>query len=112
YSLMAKLVLAVQHPEALFLPENYAYIRNDNEQHLLRRGHDALDNALHAARESSDANRPLQSKDETLVLASIVEKEIGIARDRMRITGVFLRRMKLGMRLQTDPTVIYGMGST
>jgi len=110
-ALMAKLGHADQHPEGRFLPETYVYTRNDSDLDLLRRAHDALDRALDAAWESRAADLPLQSKDEALVLASIVEKETGIADERPQIAGVFLRRLKLGMRLQTDPTVIYGMGS-
>jgi len=56
--------------------------------------------------------RPLKSKDEVLALASVVEKETGIAHERPAIAGVFVRRLKLGMKLQTDPTVIYGMGTS
>jgi len=111
-ALMAKLGHADQHPEGRFLPETYVYTRSDSDLDLLRRAHDALGKALDAAWESRDADLPLQSKDEALVLASIVEKETGIADERPQIAGVFLRRLKLGMRLQTDPTVIYGMGST
>ena len=100
-----------QHPEGRFLPETYAYTRNDTDMDLLRRAHDALDQALEAAWQSRDPDLPLASKEQALVLASIVEKETGIAGERPRIAGVFLRRLELGMRLQTDPTVIYGMGS-
>jgi UPF0755 protein len=100
-----------QHPEGRFLPETYAYTRNDSDLDLLRRAHAALDKALDAAWQSRVADLPLASKDEALVLASIVEKETGIASERPQIAGLFLRRLKLGMRLQTDPTVIYGMGS-
>lgn len=100
-----------QHPEGRFLPETYAYTRNDTDLDLLRRAHDALDKALDAAWQSRDADLPLESKEEALVLASIVEKETGIADERPQIAGVFLRRLERGMRLQTDPTVIYGMGS-
>lgn len=100
-----------QHPEGRFLPETYAYTRGDSDLELLGRAHDALDKALDAAWQSRDADLPLASKEEALVLASIVEKETGIADERPQIAGVFMRRLELGMRLQTDPTVIYGMGS-
>src|SRR5690606_25363097 len=100
-----------QHPEGRFLPETYAYTRGDSDLDLLGRAHAALDKALDAAWQSRDADLPLASKEEALVLASIVEKETGIADERPQIAGVFMRRLKLGMRLQTDPTVIYGMGS-
>ena len=111
-ALMEKLGHPGQHPEGRFLPETYVYTRNDTDLALLGRAHAALDKALDAAWQSRDQDLPLQSKEEALVLASIVEKETGIADERPQIAGVFLRRLKLGMRLQTDPTVIYGMGST
>jgi len=110
-ALMAKLGNPGQHPEGRFLPETYVYTRNDSDLDVLKRAHADLDKALEAAWQSRAADLPLKSKDEALVLASIVEKETGIASERPQIAGVFLRRLKLGMRLQTDPTVIYGMGS-
>jgi UPF0755 protein len=100
-----------EHPEGRFLPETYAYTRGDSDVDVLRRAYDAMEKALDAAWESRAADLPLQSKYEALILASIVEKETGIAEERPAIAGVFLRRLKLGMRLQTDPTVIYGMGT-
>src|SRR3546814_9432477 len=69
-----------------------------------------METTLDAAWESRVADLPLQTKEEALVLASIIEKETGAAEERPRIAGVFVRRIKLGMKLQTDPTVIYGMG--
>ncbi len=110
-ALMRALEHAGQHPEGRFLPETYAWVRGDSDLDLLRRAHDAMDKALDAAWESRVDGLPLESKDEALVLASIVEKETGIAEERPAIAGVFVRRLKIGMRLQTDPTVIYGMGS-
>ena len=111
-TLMAKLGNPGQHPEGRFLPETYVYTSSDSDLDVLKRAHSALDKALDAAWQARVAELPLKSKDEALVLASIVEKETGIASERPQIAGVFLRRLKLGMRLQTDPTVIYGMGST
>ncbi|TYT25607.1 endolytic transglycosylase MltG [Luteimonas viscosa] len=99
------------HPEGRFLPETYVYTRGDSDLDLLRRANAALERALQAAWESRAADIPLDNADEALVLASIIEKETGIAEERAQIGGVFTRRLKLGMRLQTDPTVIYGMGS-
>ena len=111
-ALMARLGNPGQHPEGRFLPETYVYTSSDSDLDVLKRAHSALDKALDAAWQARVAELPLKSKDEALVLASIVEKETGIASERPQIAGVFLRRLKLGMRLQTDPTVIYGMGST
>jgi UPF0755 protein len=99
------------HPEGRFLPETYQYVRGDSDLDVLKRAYDAMDEALDAAWAARAPDLPLKSKDEALVLASIVEKETGIAEERDEIAGVFVRRLKIGMRLQTDPTVIYGMGT-
>ena len=109
-ALMAKLGHPGVHPEGRFLPETYLYTRGDSDLDVLRRAYDAMEQALEAAWTSRAKGLPLESAEEALVLASIVEKETGVAEERPRIAGVFLRRLELGMRLQTDPTVIYGMG--
>ena len=109
-ALMAALGHPGQHPEGRFLPETYAWVRGDSDLDLLRRAHAAMDKALAAAWQARAPGLPLRSADEALVLASIVEKETGVADERPRIAGVFVRRLQAGMRLQTDPTVIYGMG--
>lgn len=100
-----------QHPEGRFLPETYAWVRGDSDLVVLRRAWQAMDKALDAAWLSRAEDLPLKSKDDALTLASIIEKETGVADERPAIAGVFVRRLKIGMRLQTDPTVIYGMGS-
>ena len=110
-ALMAMLGREGVHPEGRFLPETYAYDRGDTDVDLLRRAADDLDRALAAAWEARADDLPLETPEEALVLASIVEKETGIAGERPLIAGVFVRRLRIGMRLQTDPTVIYGMGS-
>jgi len=110
-ALMRALGHGGQHPEGRFLPETYDYTRGDSDLDVLRRAHDAMDQALDAAWDSRTADLPLHSKDEALTLASIVEKETGVADERPQIAGVFLRRLQIGMRLETDPTVIYGMGT-
>ena len=99
------------HPEGRFLPETYQYTRGDSDVDVLKRAFAAMDKALDAAWASRAPGLPLASKDEALTLASIVEKETGIAEERDEIAGVFVRRLRIGMRLQTDPTVIYGMGA-
>lgn len=101
-----------QHPEGRFLPETYLYTRGDSDLDVLKRAHAAMDKALDAAWQQRGADSVLKTPDEMLVLASIVEKETGIASERPQIAGLFSRRLKIGMRLETDPTVIYGIGST
>lgn len=100
-----------QHPEGRFLPETYVYTGHDSDLNVLRRAADAMDKALAEAWAGRDQDLPLQSAYELLTLASIVEKETGIAEERPQIAGLFLRRLKVPMRLETDPTVIYGLGS-
>lgn len=97
-------------PEGLFLPETYHFTRGTTDAQLLRRAHDALRQSLQDAWSTREAGLPLASPYEALVLASIVEKETGLPEERAEVAGVFVRRLKLGMRLQTDPTVIYGLG--
>jgi len=109
--LMAALGHAGQHPEGRFLPETYVYTRGESDLDVLRRAHDAMDKALATAWRDRAVDLPLGSADEALILASIIEKETGNADERRQIAGVFVRRLKLGMKLQTDPTVIYGLGS-
>ncbi len=110
-SLMRALGLGAQHPEGRFLPETYLYTRNDSDLDVLKRAATAMEQALGEAWEGRDKDLPLDSPYEMLILASIVEKETGIASERPQIAGLFLRRLKVPMRLETDPTVIYGMGS-
>ena len=100
------------HPEGRFLPETYQYTRGDGELSVLKRAYAAMDKALDAAWRSRDADIGLRSPDEMLTLASIVEKETGNPDERPQIAGLFERRLKLGMRLETDPTIIYGMGAS
>ncbi|WP_374601617.1 endolytic transglycosylase MltG [Arenimonas sp.] len=99
------------HPEGRFLPETYHYTRGMSDLDLLRRAMLAMDTALAEAWEDRLDDLPLETPEQLLTLASIIEKETGKASERPEIAGVFVRRLKLGMRLQTDPTVIYGMGS-
>ena len=111
-SLMKALGHPGQHPEGRFLPETYLYTAGDSDLDVLRRAHEAMDKALAAAWEQRKPDTVLKSPEEMLTLASIVEKETGIASERPQIAGLFARRLKLGMRLETDPTVIYGMGTS
>ena len=111
-ALMKALGHAGQHPEGRFLPETYLYTSGDGDLDVLKRAHAAMAKTLAAAWRQRRPDTPLKSADEMLVLASIVEKETGIAAERPQIAGLFERRLKTGMRLQTDPTVIYGIGPT
>ncbi len=110
-ALMAALGHGGVHPEGRFLPETYAYTSLDTDLDVLRRANVDLERALDAAWAARADGLPLKDREEALVLASIVEKETGAAGERAQIAGVFVRRLQAGMRLQTDPTVIYGMGS-
>jgi UPF0755 protein len=100
------------HPEGRFLPETYLYTRGDGELSVLKRAYAAMAKALDTAWRSRDQDIGLRSPDEMLTLASIVEKETGNPDERPQIAGLFERRLKLGMRLETDPTIIYGMGAS
>jgi UPF0755 protein len=100
------------HPEGRFLPETYLFTRGTSDLDILRRAADAMDKALAEAWQGREPDKQLDTPDKLLTLASIVEKETGLAEERPRIAGVFLRRLELGMLLQTDPTVIYGIGES
>lgn len=108
-ALMQALGFPGQHPEGRFLPETYLYQRGDSDLDLLRRAHAAMDKALAEAWAARAPDLPLETPEQALILASIVEKETALPAERPQIAGVFARRLKLGMKLQTDPTVIYGI---
>ena len=98
-------------PEGRFFPDTYTYAKGSSDVALLRRALHAMDRRLAAAWAVRAPDLPLQTPDEALILASIVEKETGLASDRAQIAGVFANRLRIGMLLQTDPTVIYGLGA-
>ena len=108
--LMAQLGRPGVHPEGRFFPDTYAYAKGSSDIALLRRAMHAMDRRLEAAWAQRAADTPLKSAEQALILASIVEKETGRASDRGQIAGVFTNRLRVGMLLQTDPTVIYGLG--
>jgi UPF0755 protein len=108
--IMEKLGRKGVHPEGRFLPETYLFTRGTSDLDILRRAAGAMDTALAKAWRGRDPDARIDTPDKLLTLASIVEKETGLADERPRIAGVFLRRLELGMLLQTDPTVIYGIG--
>ncbi len=109
--LMKHLERAETHPEGRFFPDTYTYPKNSTACTLLKQAAQAMDQALEAAWAQRHPGLPLKTAQEALVLASVVEKETGTAADRGPIAGVFINRLRLGMRLQTDPTVIYGLGT-
>jgi UPF0755 protein len=98
--------------EGRFFPDTYAYARGVSDLTVLRRAHQAMQRRLAEAWAERAEDTPLKSPDEALILASIVEKETGTAADRPLVAGVFANRLRIGMPLQTDPTVIYGLGET
>lgn len=97
-------------PEGRFFPDTYTYAKGSTDLALLQRAARTMDKKLEAAWAQRSPQTPLQTAEEALVLASIVEKETGRSSDRPMIAAVFSNRLRIGMRLQTDPTVIYGMG--
>lgn len=109
-ALMAQLGRPGVAPEGRFFPDTYTYAKGSSDIALLRRAMHAMDRRLEAAWAQRATDTPLKSADEALILASIVEKETGRASDRGQIAGVFVNRLRVGMLLQTDPTVIYGLG--
>ncbi len=108
--LLLRLGLDETSPEGLFYPDTYVFSPGTSDFDILRRAALAGSQALERAWEDRDPGLPLNTPYEALILASIVEKETGHDADRDRIAGVFINRLRRGMPLQTDPTVIYGMG--
>lgn len=109
-ALMARLGRPGVHPEGRFFPSTYTYAKGSSDLALLRRAMQEMDQRLAAVWVRRAPDSPLRTPDEALILASIVEKETGRASDRGQISGVFNNRLRKGMLLQTDPTVIYGLG--
>jgi UPF0755 protein len=103
---------AGMHPEGQFFPDTYHFPRNTPDLEILKISADRMTAALASAWSSRAADLPLAGAYEALILASIVEKETALDRERPLIAGVFVERLRRGMRLQTDPTVIYGIGET
>lgn len=104
------LALDVTHLEGWFFPDTYRWSLGDSDATILKQAHARMRSVLEAEWQQRGENLPYNNAYEALIMASIVEKETGAAFERNMIAGVFVRRLQLGMRLQTDPTVIYGMG--
>ncbi|MFL6659352.1 MAG: endolytic transglycosylase MltG [Massilia sp.] len=109
--LMAKISTEYKSPEGLFFPDTYLFAKGSSELQIFKQAHSLLLARLAAAWEKRDASLPYKTPYEALVMASIVEKETGQKSERPMIAAVFVNRLKHGMLLQTDPTVIYGMGA-
>ncbi|WP_069383870.1 endolytic transglycosylase MltG [Halomonas caseinilytica] len=107
---MARLGREGEHPEGRFFPDTYRYRKGVSDLDILRQAMVRMDEVLEATWAERAEDLPLETPYEALILASLVERETGAPEERGRIAGVFVRRLERGMRLQTDPTVIYGMG--
>ncbi|MCX7627603.1 MAG: endolytic transglycosylase MltG [Methylophilaceae bacterium] len=100
-----------RHPEGLFFPDTYYFSSNLSDLDILQRAYRAMQQKLEQAWKTRAPGLPYSTPYQALIMASIIEKETGKPEERRRIAGVFVNRLKRGMRLQTDPTVIYGLGS-
>jgi UPF0755 protein len=109
--LLAKLGVKESHPEGLFFPDTYLFSKGASDFDVLRRAHAAMRAQLAEAWAARDPALPYKTPYEALIMASIVEKETGKAEERDMIAGVLVNRLRIGMLLQVDPTVIYGLGA-
>ena len=108
--LMARLGRPGENPEGRFFPDTYRYVRGMSDLDLLKQARDRLDQVLAEEWEKRADKLPYTDPYQALIMASLVEKETGVPEERQQIAGVFVRRLRTGMLLQTDPTVIYGLG--
>jgi UPF0755 protein len=110
-AVMTALELPSNHGEGEFFPETYHFTAGTLDTQILSWTHSLMTTTLEEAWKNKADNLPYKTPYEALIMASIIEKETGIAEERAQIAGVFVRRLEIGMRLQTDPTVIYGLGA-
>jgi UPF0755 protein len=108
--MLKALNIPFNHPEGLFAPDTYFFAKGETDKKILTDLYHRQMKALDAAWANRAADLPYKDKYEALIMASIIEKETSLDRELEQVSGVFVRRLKMGMRLQTDPTVIYGMG--
>ncbi len=108
---LALIQASESHPEGLFFPDTYVFGKGASDIRVLRRAYRAMQRHLKAEWDARSPDLPYQTPYEALIMASIIEKETGKAAERERIAGVLVNRLRIGMRLQVDPTVIYGLGS-
>jgi UPF0755 protein len=108
--IMAELGAPGRSPEGLFFPDTYLFGKGTSDLDILRRAYKAMDRQLQAAWQQRAPDLPYRNAYEALIMASVIEKETGKATDRALIGGVFVNRLRIGMMLQTDPSVIYGLG--
>ncbi|GAB2782680.1 endolytic transglycosylase MltG [Halomonas shantousis] len=108
--IMAALGHDDEHPEGRFFPDTYRYQKGTPDLELLRQAYARMADTLDEVWAQRDEDLPIDTPYEALILASLIERETGASEERRQIAGVFTRRLQRGMRLQTDPTVIYGMG--
>jgi UPF0755 protein len=109
--ILARLEAREPHAEGLFFPDTYLFVKGSSDLAVLRRAYRAMQRRLKEEWEARSPNVPYQSPYEALIMASIIEKETGKAAERDLIGGVLVNRLRIGMRLQVDPTIIYGLGS-
>ena len=110
-ALLARLNIPEKHPEGLFFPDTYHFAAGTSDLTILQQAYEKMQTVLDSLWESRARNLPVKSRYEALVLASIVEKETGDPDEREMVAAVFVNRLRKGMRLQADPTVIYGLGA-
>lgn len=110
--LLQALGLSLPYLEGWFFPDTYWFAAGTTDRQIYKLAHQAMQRELDAAWQQRRADTPLAKPEAALVLASIVEKETGLAQDRAQVAAVFNNRLRIGMRLQTDPSVIYGLGAS